>query len=266
MRPLWSGTLSFGLINIPVKIYSASFSKALGFKLLEKERLCPIGYLRVCKWDNKEVKFEDIVRGYEYEKGDYVILQDADFKKANVAKTESIEILKFADEKEIDAKYIEKPYYLEPDRRSRKAYVLLREALRRTDRVGIARYVLKEREHLGLVKVEGNIINLIQMRYDAEIRPPDELAIPRKEEYSQREIDMAVTLIDNLTEPFNIREYKEAYSKELKKIINQKIAGKEVVQKGEAPQATEVADIFEALKKSLERQKHKQRQRQKQKP
>src|SRR5215211_1486354 len=142
MRALWTGSLSFGLINIPMKLYSATQEHGLNFDMLHKKDLSPIRYARICKADGKEIPYKDIVKGYEYQKGDYVVLVEEDFKRANIKKTKSIEMIEFTKESEINPLYYEKPYYLEPDKGADKAYVLLREALLKSKKVGIAKFVL----------------------------------------------------------------------------------------------------------------------------
>lgn len=256
MRAIWSGAISFGLINIPVKLYSAVESKErINFDMLEKNNLCPINYVRVCRATGKEVPWENIVKGYEYEKGDYVILTDEDFKKADVKKTQTIDVLDFASENEIDLKLLEKPYYLEPTKESAKPYSILREALKKSKKVGIAKMVLRNREHLGFLKPEKNIIVFNQMRFQSEIRKP-EVKIPEAE-VAQKELEMAIKLIDELSRPFEAGKYSDTYTQELKRIINEKVKGKVPKPKGEVPIPTEVPDILSKLKESLEMAKKK---------
>jgi DNA end-binding protein Ku len=178
MRAIWLGSLSFGLVNIPIRLYSATVERKLKFNYLHKKDLSPIRHARICREDGQEVPYEDVVKGYEYQKGNYIILTNDDFRKANLRKTGAIEIVEFVREDEVDSVFFEKPYYLEPDREARKAYALLREALRRSGRVGIARFVLKNREHLGIVKPEGNILILNQLRFKSEIKEAEGLNIP----------------------------------------------------------------------------------------
>ncbi|MCL4354422.1 Ku protein [Patescibacteria group bacterium] len=253
MRSIWSGSVSFGLVNIPIKLYSAVNAKNLDLDMLHKEDMGQIRYARICKKDGHEIPYEDIVKGYEYEEGDYVVLTQQDFEKANARKTNTVDIIDFASEDEINPIYFEKPYYLEPQKGSGKAYVLLREALKKSKKVGIAKFVIRNREHLGVVKPEGNILVLNQMRFQEEIRQP-ELKIP-KEEVSHKEIEMALSFIDQLTEPFKPEEYKDTYIKELKRVIKEKSQGKTPKTHGEAPKPTEVDDLMAALKASLEQQK-----------
>jgi DNA end-binding protein Ku len=251
MRALWNGTLSFGLINIPVKLYSASLERALSFKLIDKNGNCPISYIKVCRSNHKEVSKEDIVRGYEYQKGDYVVLDENDFKKAAPKKTGQIDILQFSDENEIDKKYFEKPYYVEPDKKSAKAYVLLRDALKESGKVAIASFIMKDKEHIAAVAAEGNILVLNQLRYQDEIRKP-ELEIPEGK-YSKSELDMAFTLIKKLTKKFDPKKYKDTYTEELEKIIAAKARGKRIKLKEGTPAktSTEMQDLMKMLRKSL---------------
>ncbi|MFZ2804538.1 MAG: Ku protein [Patescibacteria group bacterium] len=251
-HPLWSGSISFGLINIPVRLYSASVEREFNFQLLHKKDLSPISYARVCRAEGKEVPYEDVVKGYEYRKGDYVILHDEDFEKVDLKRTKSIDISSFTDESEIDPIYLEKPYYIEPDERAVKAYLILREALRVSHKVGVASYVLHNKEHLGILKVEGDVLVLDQLRYKEELKKPG-LKVP-KGKTSKREIDMALKLINQLTEHFHPEKYHDAYSDELKKVIAKKAHGKPVKAKGKEPKPTKVPDIMSVLRKSLEKE------------
>lgn len=258
MRAMWTGALSFGLINIPVRLFSATQDHSLSFNLLHKKDLSPIRYARICKADGKEIPYEDIVKGYEYQKGDYVILVDEDFKRANVKKTKTIDMVEFTDEKEIDPIFYEKPYYLEPDKGADKAYVLLREALQKSKKVGVAKFVLHNREHLGIIKPYNQLIVLNQLRYESEIREFKELHLPSKEEVSSKEIAMAIKLIDQLTAHFNPEDFQDTYTDELKAIIDEKAKGKKPKKgKEKEPKITNVQDIMSMLKQSLEKSHHK---------
>ena len=166
MRSIWKGALSFGMIHIPVRLYSASKSRELKFKLLHKKDLSEIRYARICKADGKEIPWEEIVKGYEYQKGDYVVLTEEDFEKADIKKTRTIEILDFTDENEIDTLYYSSPYYLEPEKGAGKAYALLREALKRSKKVAVGRFVFRHHEHLGVVRPHGDLLVLHQLRHD----------------------------------------------------------------------------------------------------
>jgi DNA end-binding protein Ku len=258
MRSIWSGSLSFGLINIPVKIYSASEERALKFRMLEKHGHCPISYMKVCRDTGKEVKYEDIVKGYEYQKGDFVVLSDEDFKKAAPRKTKTIDIVSFVDEKEVSTKYVSKPYFIEPEKKAEKAYVLLREALKRAKKDGVAKFVLKDKEHIALVRPEGNALMLIQLRFKDELRSPEDLHIPEKSEYTKKELDIALMLIDQLTDHFKASEFHDTYTEQLKKIIDQKAKGKPIhVPKETEPVPTDMRLLMDMLKESLEKAKEK---------
>lgn len=255
MRAIWSGSLSFGLVNIPVKLYSAVETKELKFNLLHKDDLSPVRYARVCRRDGKEIPYEDIVKGYEYEPGDFVVLADEDFKKANMKETSSIEIINFAQEKEIDPILFEKPYYLEPEK-SKKPYALLREALEKSKKVGVAKFVLRNKERLGIIRPEDNLIVLEQLRFKEEIRKPDGLKIPEANTSVKKELELALQLIDQLTVQFDPNQYKDTYTKELKDVIEAKAKGKTPRAKGKAPEPVKVHDLMAVLKKSLEKQKN----------
>ena len=254
-RPIWSGSISFGLINIPVKMYSASVERELSFHLLHEKDLSPINYLRVCREEGTEVPHEEIVKGYEYRKGDYVILHDEDFAKANLKRTKTIDIAEFTAENEIDSIYLEKPYYLEPDERAGKAYVILREALAASKKVGVATYVLHDKEHLGILKAEGDVLVLDQLRFKDEIKKPN-LKIP-KTKTSVREVHMALELISHLTKHFHPEKFHDAYSGEVRKMIAKKAHGKVVHVKGKTPVPTKVPDIMAVLRKSLQKEKRR---------
>ena len=257
MRAIWSGALSFGLVNIPVKLYSATAGMGLDLTMLHKKDLSPIRYARICRADGKEIPYEDIVKGYEYQKGDYVILTDEDFKKASVEKTKAIEIESFVKESEIDPIYFEKPYYLEPEKGAQKAYALLRESLKKSKKIGLAKFVLRNREHLAAIRPEGKVIVLEQMRFDEEIRTTDDLTLPAAEKAGSKEVSIALALIDQLTEHFNAKDHKDTYTDELKKIVHAKAKGKPIKAGKPARdhKATDVADIMSMLKKSLEKEK-----------
>jgi DNA end-binding protein Ku len=260
MRSIWSGAISFGLIYIPVKMYDATKSHSIDFDLLRRSDRCRIHYARVCRETNEEVPMKDIVRGYQYRKGDYVIIDDEDFKRANVHKTRAIDMVAFADASEIDHRLLEKPYYLEPVKEAKKAYTLLREALLSSGRVGIARYVMKTREHMALIKANESVLVLNQMRFADELRGWNELDLPAKGARSvpERELDMAKKLIDQLTEEWHPEQYRDTYYDDLKKIIQEKVEGKvpEPVTEEEVPTAT-VTDLFERLSQSLDMLKGK---------
>ncbi|MGI5827531.1 MAG: Ku protein [Patescibacteria group bacterium] len=258
MKSIWTGTISFGLVNIPVRLYTATKQRRLEFDYLRKDDLCPVGYERICKTTGEKVPYENIVRGYEYRKGKYVVLDNEDFEKANVRKTNSIQIVDLVDEVDIDSKYYQKPFYLEAGKGSEKAYVLLREALRKSGKVGIARFILKTREHLGVIKPEDDMLMLNQMRFDSDIRKPTDLYVPRTVLVSEEEMSAALQLIDRLSTSFNPEKYQDIYTQELKETIEEKAQGREVPPlRIEKPQPTEIAEILKRLRESVDQLQRK---------
>lgn len=260
-RAIWKGNISFGLVNIPISMYTASREKEISFIMLHKKDHSQIRYARMCKVEEKEIPWNEIVKAYEYEKGEYVVLSDDDFEKANLKKTKSIEIVHFVDEEDIDSIYYTKPYFLEPGKNSENAYALLREALKKSKKVGIARYVLRNREHLAVLKIHEDILILNELRYFNEVIIPKDLEIPAKAKQSAKEVDIAIQLINQLTVPFKPKEYKDTYEEEIKQIIKQKAKGKPVHPKTTEPKPTKVQDIMSLLKASLEKDKPKPRRK-----
>lgn len=256
MHTVWKGSLSFGLVNIPIRMFTASRDRELKFTLLHKKDLSEIRYAKICKSEEKEVPWDEIVKGYEFQKGEFVILDDKDFEKVDVKKTKTIEIVNFIDEEEIDPIYFVKPYFLEPDKDASNAYSLLRDAMKKSKKVALARYVLRNHEHLAAVKVHGNMLLLIEMRYYDELVQPEDLKIPTQKS-DNKQLDMAIKFIDQLTVPFVPEDYKDTYVAELKEVIAQKAKGKAVRPKSEEPKKTKVHDIMALLQASLEGTKKK---------
>lgn len=255
MRTIWTGSISFGLVNIPVRLYSASASEdKITFDLLHKKDNAPIRYAKICTKEEKEVQYQDTSKAYEYEKGLYVVLSQNDFEKANVKKTKTINIQGFVKEDEVDGIFYDKPYFLEPGKGAEKAYALLREALKKTKKVAVSKYVLRDRENLALVKAKGDLILLNQLRYDYELRSPGELQLPKTENITQSELEMAMALINQQTKQFNPKDFKDTYREELKKLIEAKAEGKIPVVKEKEPEPTKVRDLMDLLKKSLEQE------------
>ncbi len=252
MRPIWSGAITFGLIYIPVKLYSASEDRELDFDLLRKDDLCPIRYARVCARTGEEVPWEDIVKGYQIRKGEYVVVTDDDFKRASPKKTKTIEITSFADASEIDPKLIEKPYYLEPVEGAAPAYALLREAMRAKGKVGVASYVLRNRERMATIQPDGDMLVLNQLRFASELREPTDLELPPTDAVKPRELEMATKLVDQLTEPFDAAKYTDAYTEQLLEFIKEKAAGHvPEAAPEEEPVPADVTDLFAKLRESL---------------
>ncbi len=251
MPALWSGMISFGLVNIPVKLQTAVKSDTLSMNYLRKDDLCPIQYKKVCRWNGEEVPYADIVRGYQYEKGDYVILKDEDFEKAAAAKTYSIDIEVFVDEKEVEAKYIEKPYFLEPEKKARATYALFRASLEESGKVGIGRFVLRDREHLVMLKADHEVIWLIVMRFPEAVKKASGLDLPKSANVPRNQKELALELIDKLKGHFRPEQFKDTYNERLMKVIEARKRGKTVHVEKETPKETAAADILQKLKKSL---------------
>jgi DNA end-binding protein Ku len=255
MRAIWKGSISFGLVNIPIGLYPASRREELSFRQLRKTDLSPINYKRVAEVDQKEVPWEDIVKGYEYEKGQFVVVTDEDFKRANVEATQTVDISDFVNLDEIDPMYFDKPYYLEPQKGGKKAYALLRDTLKETGKVGIAKVVLKTKQHLGAVKPKGNALVLELMHFAEELLEPNELDLPKDEAVGKKELDMAKALVQSMTSEWEPQKYKDEYTEKLKQAIEEKVeaGGKELpAPKGKPKPATNVVDLVAILKKSIE--------------
>jgi len=256
MRSIWSGAIGFGLVNIPVKLFSAIQQSDLDLDMLDKKDHSNIRFQRVNEKTGKEVAWENIVRGYNLD-GQYVILSDEDFKKASPEKTKIIEIAEFVNEDKIDTMYFETPYYLEPQKAGVKAYGLLRDALKKTGKTGLASFVLRTKESLGLIKPVGDIIILQKIRYEQEIRKPEGLEIPDTES-KPGELKMAIALIEQLSTPkFDISKYKDTYSDELMKLIEAKAKGKKIPVPAMRVVHSKSKDLMEQLKASLETKKRK---------
>lgn len=244
--------ISFGLINIPIKLYNATQEKRFDFHLLSKSDMCPIRYKKVCETTGEEVPFKDIVRGFQFEKGSFVTIGDTDLKKIAVRRSQVIEVLEFVDRSEIGWKYLEKPYYVEPDKGAKKTYSLLRETLKKTGKAGLARFVMHTREYLTAISVEDDILVLNHLRFNDQLLPANELDLPEKNEFTQKELSIAVMLIKELSAKFNPKKYKDTYSEELKAMIAKKIKGEPIRLKiEEMPAPTLVPDIMIKLKESL---------------
>ncbi|HEV8051879.1 MAG TPA: Ku protein [Parachlamydiaceae bacterium] len=252
MHSLWTGAISFGLVNIPVKMYTASKDKEISFTMLHKKDLSEIRYARICKTEGKEVPWNEIVKGYEIENGNFVVFDDKDFEKINLKKSKTIEILHFVDEEEIDAIYYVKPYFLEPAKNGEKAYELLRDALKKSKKMGLAKYIIRTREHVGVIKFHENMIILNELRYESELLNNENLKIPPQQKANPKEMEMALQLIDQLTSPFTPSKYKDTYTEEVKQAIKQKAKGKPVHPKTQEAPVSKVHDIMSLLKASLE--------------
>ena len=254
-RAIWKGSISFGLVNIPIALYPATRREELKFRLLRKTDLSPVNYKRVAEKDGKEVPWDQIVKGYEYEKGKYVVLQDEDFQRVDIEATQTVDIQDFVELDEIDPIFFYKPYYLEPQKGGDKAYALLRDALKDSKKVGMAKVVIKTREYLAGVKPEDGAIVLELMHFADELADTGKLHIPKKVEVGKREMTMAKSLIDSMSSKWNPEKYKDDYREALMEVIEAKVeaGGKEIEEKpSKAPKPTKVIDLVSVLQKSLE--------------
>jgi DNA end-binding protein Ku len=253
MRAIWSGSISFGLVNIPVKLNSAiEASEGLDFDMLSKKDMGQIRYARIDTKTGKEVAWKDIVKGYEYVKGKYVVVTDEDFKKASPEKSRAVDIIQFVKEEEIDPIYYEKPYYLVPDKGADKSYHLLIKALEETETVGLAEFMLRNRMHICALKAMDGVLLLHQLRYQEEIREAPEVEKSKSEKISAKEVDLAKKLINQLTEKFDPTAFKDTYVSELKKVIKAKAAGKDIHIAEPKKATATVKDLMDVLKQSLE--------------
>jgi DNA end-binding protein Ku len=258
MRPTWSGTLVFGLVAIPVTMHSAVRSKErISFRMLHKKDLSPIKYDRVCEAEQVSVPWNEIVKGYEYTKGKFVVLTDEDFKQAAVESTKTIELVGFVEEDEIDPRFFETPYFLMPGKSADKPYALLREAIRETGKVGIGKVTLRSNSyHLVSIRTESDALMLEIMRFADELVDQSTLEFPPASTVRPQELKMATQLVENLAGPFDPSEYKDEYRANLKKIIDAKMKGKAIeYDEPTEPAATPVLDLMARLQASLDQGK-----------
>ncbi len=250
-RPIWKGGISFGLVNVPVSLYAASeASEDISFRQLHRKDLAPIQYRRVCSAEGAEVPWGEIVKGYEYAKDQFVVVTDEDLAKARVEATQTIDVRDFVPADEIPWTFFENAYYVEPAKQGFRAYALLREALKETDRVGIGTIVLRQREHLTALRASDNVLVLAMLKFAHELRSPDALSLPPETAVDPREMQLARQLIDTLAGEWKPEQYRDTYTEVLRQAIEQKLEGKEITTP--APQARPaVQDLMEALRRSL---------------
>jgi DNA end-binding protein Ku len=253
MAAIWKGSLAFGLVNIPVELRTAIRSDHISFRLLHQEDLSPVKYERVCQSDGEPVPWNEIVKGYEYQKGKFVVLTDEDFKAAALERSKSIDILDFVQQEEIDPRYFETPYYLVPSKGAEKSYALLREAIRAGGVVGIGKIIIRQTQHLVGIKVLGDALVLEIMRFANELVDAGEYNFPHRGDVRPQELKMAEQLIENLSEPFDPSRYTDDYRVNLMKVINAKMKGKKVkLEAAEEPRDSNVLDLMSKLKASLD--------------
>jgi len=263
-RALWKGAITFGLVHIPVELYPAEERKEFKFSMLDKRDFSPVGYKRYSKKSGKEVDWNNVVKGYEYEKDQYVVLSDEDFRRANVKASQTIDIEAFVAAGEIPPQYFDTPYYLVPTERGQKVYALLRETLRSTGRVAVAQVVIRTAQHLAVVVPVGKILMLNTLRYADELRPTKDFALPEEglkgAHVTSKEVDLAKRLIDDMTEHWKADEFKDTYHQDLMRRIEEKIKKGETTEITEpdaeetkAPRSAQVIDLAALLKQSLDR-------------
>jgi DNA end-binding protein Ku len=254
MRAIWKGSISFGLVNIPIALYPATRKEELKFRLLRKTDLSPVNYKRVAEKDGREVPWDQIVKGYEYEKGKYVVLKDEDFQRVDLEATQTVDIQDFVDLDEIDPMFFYKPYYLEPQKGGDKAYALLRDSLKDNNKVGIAKVVIKTRQYLAGVKPEDGALVLELMHFADELADTEKLHVPKTVEVGKREMNMAKALIESMSSKWDPQKYHDEYREALMEVIEEKVeaGGKEIETKPKKPpKPTKVIDLVEVLQQSL---------------
>src|SRR5579872_7430410 len=256
---LWTGSINFGLVNIPVKLFNAVRGNELSFHFLHKKDQGRITNVRTCSECGKKVPWDEIERGYEIEKGQHVILTDEDFKRVNVEATQSVDIMQFVQQKEIDEMLYDTPYYLEPEKKGRHAYALLREALKKSGKVGIARVVIRTREHLAAVRPHGEAIVLETMHYEDEIVKASQFEFPpTKEKTPATEMKAALMLIDTMSEKFDASSFHDEYKEQLLTMIQARARGKTLPKvKLKTQEPTNVVNIMDVLQKSLNERRAK---------
>jgi DNA end-binding protein Ku len=251
-RAMWKGSVAFGLVNIPVELHSAVRDHRPRFRLLHAKDESPVHYERVCQSEGKPVAWEDLVKGYEYEKGQFVVLSKDDFKTAALEKTKTIDVLDFVEPKEIDERYFETPYYLLPGKGADHAYALLREAIRESGRVGIAKVILREAQHLAALEVIGDALVLTMMRFGDELADLSDFSFPAASNIRKPELAMARQLITHLSASWNPEKYTDEYVENLMRIIQAKLKGRKPKLQGAAVERqSNVVDLMERLRASL---------------
>jgi DNA end-binding protein Ku len=254
MRAIWKGSISFGLVYIPVAVYPATREEKLSFRQLRATDLSPIRYKKVAEADQKEVTADQIVKGFEYERGQFVIMKEEDFAKVKIESTHSIDITDFVDVGQVDPKFFYKPYFLEPQKGGEKAYGLLHKALAGTGKIGIAKVVISNREHLASVKPDGLFLILELMHFASEILSPEELKNGPDTAISDKELKMAQTLIESMSVPWEPEKYRDEYRSAVMELIEQKAQNKQIADKPATPmRTTNVVDLVKVLQESLSR-------------
>ena len=252
-RALWKGSIAFGLVNIPVELHTAVRDSRPRFRMLHAKDKSPVKFERVCAREGKPVAWEDLVKGYEYQKGRFVVLTKEDFKAAALEKSRTVDIRNFVKGEDIDDRFFETSYFLTPQKGGERAYALLREAIRETKLVGVATIVLREAQHLAALEVKKDAMVLTMMRYAEELVDTDEYSFPRAQDIRKGELQMARTLVEQLADKWDPTQYTDEYRANLMKIIKARMKGKTVeLEETPEPQSAEVIDLMERLRASLQ--------------
>jgi DNA end-binding protein Ku len=250
---MWKGSIAFGLVNIPVELYTATRDHRPRFRLLHAKDESPVHYERVCQSEGKPVGWEDLVKGYEYEKGQFVVLTKDDFKTAALQKTKTIDILDFVDPAEVDERYFETPYYLQPGKGADRAYALIREAIRDSEKIGIAKIILRDAQHLAAVEAIGEALVLTMMRFADELADLGDFRFPSSAGIRPAELKMARQLVESLSAKWDPAKYTDEYRDNLMRLIHARLKGKTPrLQERETPQQADVIDLMARLRASLE--------------
>src|SRR5437667_8513049 len=251
-RALWKGSISFGLVNIPIELHTAVRNHRPKFRMLHAKDKSPVRFERVCIRDGHPVAWEDLVKGYEYTKGHFIVMTKEDFQAAAVEKTRTVDMIDFVKAEEIDDRFFETPYYLVPAKGGERAYALLREAIRDSGRIGIAKFILRDAQHLAAVEVIQNAIVLTVMRFADELVDTAQFEFPGEKDVRKPELEMAKALVNSLAAEWDAAKYTDQYRENLMRIIQAKLKGKEVeLEAGEEPRQAEVIDLMERLRRSL---------------
>lgn len=257
MHTMWKGSISFGLVNIPIRMFAATEDKDISFRYLHRECKTPIKYEKTCPVCKKEVSQDDLVRGYEYEPGRFVIIEDEELQSLQQSRGRAIEIMDFVDLREIDPIYFVKSYYLSPQETGEKAYNLLREAMKQTGRIAVAKITMRNKQSLAALRVYHNIMIMETIFYPDEVRDQSHVPnIPVDSQLDEKELAMAVKLIENLSAKFDPAKYTDEYRMELLAMIHKKIEGDEVVRARESIPQRNVIDLMQALQESLKETEH----------
>jgi DNA end-binding protein Ku len=252
-RALWKGSIAFGLVNIPIELHTAIRNHRPKFRMLHAKDKSPVKFERVCLREGEPVAWEDLVKGYEYQKGHFVVLTKEDFQAAALEKTRTVDIIDFVKAEEIDDRFFETPYYLTPAKGGERAYALLRDAIRETGRIGIAKFILRDAQHLAALEVIDDALVLTMMRFTDELVDANQYQFPSSAGIRKGELDMAKALVESLAAEWDPAKYTDQYRENLLRIIQSKLKGKEVARApASEPRQAEVVDLMERLRRSLQ--------------